>query len=222
MSTHTSVQKSSYVSLPKTIKCDLSYSMLLAFAHCDLAFTEDSLQSVPMGRKSPGMLQSVDLASTFLLPEYFCNNSLVGCTVYTFYNGSTSQHKQDSFNIGTTNVQLTNIKFGLMPSEIALLPFAPCYLRLKTFRAASISNEFHGRYSLFLAWIPFCQSNSVSSTTSVLLLVFICIHNDGARNWEPCWLIWIFVNTFDQAHYFWEYHLPVKRFSLFVCMIWTL
>ena len=51
MSTQTSVQKSSHVSSPK-IKCDLSYSMLLAFAHCDFAFTEDSLQSVPKGRKS--------------------------------------------------------------------------------------------------------------------------------------------------------------------------
>ena len=105
LSTQTSVQKASQVSSPKTIKCDLSYSMLLAFAHCDLALTEDSLQSVPKGRKSkksPGMLQSDDLASRFLLPECFCNNSLVGCTVYTSYNGSTSQHKQASFNIGTT------------------------------------------------------------------------------------------------------------------------
>ena len=102
MSTQTSVQKASQVSSPKTIKCDLSYSMLLAFAHCDLALTEDSLQSVPKGRKSPGMIQSDNLASRFLLPECFCNNSLVGCTVYTSYNGSTSQHKQASFNIGTT------------------------------------------------------------------------------------------------------------------------
>ena len=105
LSTQTSVQKASQVSSPKTIKCDLSYSMLLAFAHCDLALTEDSLQSVPKGRKSkksPGMLQSDDLASRFLLPECFCNNSLVGCTVYTSNNGSTSQHKQASFNIGTT------------------------------------------------------------------------------------------------------------------------
>ena len=89
-------------------------------------------------------------------------------------------------------VQLTKIKFGLMPSDIVLLPFPPCYLCLKTFRTASIWNEFHGRYSLFLAWIPICQSTSVSSTTSVLFLVFISIHNDGARKWEPCWLIWFF------------------------------
>ena len=168
------------------------------------------------------MLQSDDLASKFLLPECFCNNSLAGCTVCTSHTGSTSQHKQASFNIGTTYVQLTKIKFGLMPSDIVLLPFPPCYLCLKTFRTASIWNEFHGRYSLFLAWIPLCQSTSVSSTTSVLFLVLIRIHDDGARKWEPCWLIWFFVNTFDQAHYFWEYHLAVKQFSLFVCMIWTL
>ena len=52
MSTQTSVQKLSQVSSPKIIKCDFSYSMLLPFVHCDLAFTEDSLQSVPKGRKS--------------------------------------------------------------------------------------------------------------------------------------------------------------------------
>ena len=134
MSTQTTVQKSSQVSSPKTVKGDLSYSMLLAFAHRDLAFTEDSLQSVPKGRKSPGMLRSDDLASRFLLPECFCKNSLVGCTVYTSYNGSTSQHKQASFNIRTTYiyVKLTKVKFGLMPSDIALQSFPPCYLRLQS------------------------------------------------------------------------------------------
>ena len=120
-------------------------------------------------------------------------------------------------------VQLTKVKFGLISSDIALLSFPPCYFRLKTFRAASISNEFHGWHSLFLAWIPICQSTSVSSTTFVLFLVFIRIHNDGARKWEPCWLLNLIfcVNTFDQAHYFWEYQLAVKRFFLFVCTVWT-
>ena len=188
MSTQTSVQKASQVSSPKTIKCDLSYSMLLAFAHCDLALTEDSLQSVPKGRKSkksPGMLQSDDLASRFLLPECFCNNSLVGCTVYTSYNGSTSQHKQASFNIGTTYVQLTKVKFGLISSDIALLSFPPCYFRLKTFRAASISNEFHGRYQIHYSWHEYLFSRAPLCHQLHLYFFFISIHNDGARKWGP-------------------------------------
>ena len=51
---------------------------------------------------------------------------------------------------------------------------------------------------------------------------FIRIHDDGARKWEPCWLIWFFCKHLWPSTLFLRVWLKaVKRFSLFVCVVWT-
>ena len=128
------------------------------------------------------MLQSDDLASKFLLPECFCNNSLVGCTVYTSYNGSTSQHKQASFNIGTTYVQLTKIKFGLMPFCLFLPAICVSKLSERLQFQMNFMEDIHYSWHEYV----FTRAALCHQLHLYFFLVFISIHNDGARKWEPC------------------------------------
>ena len=118
-------------------------------------------------------------------------------------------------------VQLTKVKFGLISSDIALLSFPPCYFRLKTFRAASISNEFHGRYQIHYSWHEYLFSRAPLCHQLHLYFFFISIHNDGARKWEPCWLIWFFCKHLWPNTLFLRISISSEAIFLFVCMVWT-